>query len=85
MPCVRGAPAGHGEDSIYFGQVNNHLVGAVSLGYKAGKAWGAVRLGADGRHLPGELQAAWSDGSSGLLTSARIRWLMVRMVPKVSH
>ena len=28
---------GHGEDSIYFDQVNNHWVGAVSLGYKAGK------------------------------------------------
>jgi len=39
----------------------------------------------DGRHLPGEPQAASSDDSSGLLTSARIRWLMVRMVPKVSH
>lgn len=28
---------GHGEDSIYFDQANNHWVGAVSLGYKAGK------------------------------------------------
>src|SRR5579872_1717520 len=28
---------GHGEDSIYFDQTNNHWVGAVSLGYKAGK------------------------------------------------
>ena len=31
------APRGHGEDSIYFDQANNHRVGAVSLGYKAGK------------------------------------------------
>jgi integrase len=28
---------GHGEDSIYFDHANNHWVGAVSLGYKAGK------------------------------------------------
>jgi len=28
---------GHGEDSIYFDQVNNHWVGAVSHGYEAGK------------------------------------------------
>ena len=28
---------GHGEDSIYFDQANNHWVGAVSLRYKAGK------------------------------------------------
>ena len=28
---------GHGEDSIYFDQTNNHWVGAVSLGYKAGR------------------------------------------------
>jgi hypothetical protein len=28
---------GHGDDSIYFDQANNHWVGAVSLGYKAGK------------------------------------------------
>ena len=28
---------GHGEDSIYFDQANNDWVGAVSLGYKAGK------------------------------------------------
>jgi hypothetical protein len=28
---------GHGEDSIYFDQANDHWVCAVSLGYKAGK------------------------------------------------
>jgi hypothetical protein len=28
---------GHGEDSIYFDQANNHWVGTVSLGYKAGE------------------------------------------------
>ena len=31
------ARRGHGEDSIYFNRANNHWVGAVSLGYKAGK------------------------------------------------
>jgi hypothetical protein len=48
-----------------------------------GTAWGAAW--ADVRHLPGEPQAVSSGDSGGLLTSARIRWLMVRMVPKVSH
>ena len=32
-----GLGAAMGEDSIYFDQANNHWVGAVSLGYKAGK------------------------------------------------
>jgi integrase len=32
-----GPRRGHGEDSIYFDRANNRWVGAVSLGYKAGK------------------------------------------------
>jgi len=32
-----GARRGHGEDSIYFDRANNRWVGAVSLGFKAGK------------------------------------------------
>jgi integrase len=35
-----GAPGprrGHGEDSIYFDRANNRWVGAISLGYKAGR------------------------------------------------
>jgi catalase len=42
-------------------------------------AW-TVEAGELGRYA-----SASSVDSSGLLTSARVRWLMARMVPKVSH
>ena len=32
-----GSRRGHGEDSIYFDRANNRWVGAISLGYKAGR------------------------------------------------
>jgi integrase len=61
---------GHGEDSIYFDQANNCWVGAVSLGYKAGKRVRRKVTGRTKTEVRAKLRDLRRDMDSGIRTSA---------------
>ena len=61
---------GHGEDSIYFDQANNHWVGAVSLGYKAGKRVRRTVTGRTKTAVKAKLRQLRQELDNGIRSSA---------------
>jgi hypothetical protein len=64
---------GRGEDSIYFDQANDHWVGAVSLGYKAGKRVRKTVTGRTKTAVKAKLRQLRQELDNGVRSSATWR------------